>query len=290
MENNFKLRIICPICGSPERILKFPSTLNSAAANVNDYVGTNTGYAKYHDMYQCSACQVLYMDPIDSGLDDLCSDVVDADYLTSWDDRALIFRDHLKYLKNHIKHGKLLDVGCYAGIFLNEAKREGFDVTGVEPSKWAAQYAQNKVNCSVYQGMFNSVGISDGSFDVVTIWDVIEHLANPRESVEKAFSLLRTGGYIAITTHDIESVFSRLMGGRYPWLMRFHLVHFSPKTLTKMLEATGFKTVETIYYKKSLSIQYFLKRFGINTQPNFLTKRRLAFNTGDMFLIIAEKK
>jgi 2-polyprenyl-3-methyl-5-hydroxy-6-metoxy-1,4-benzoquinol methylase len=230
------------------------------------------------------------MDPIDAGLSELCSQVVDDDYLASRDDRTYTFRDHLRSLEKYLSKGKLLDVGCYAGVFLKEAKLLGFDVTGVEPSSWAASYAKSSVGCQVYEGMFDTTEIPDGPFDVITIWDVIEHLANPKECLQKCFKLLKTDGVIAITTHDIESVFARMLGARYPWLMRFHLVHFSPATLGALLEDIGFEILETTKYKKPLSIQYFLKRFGISVASNAITKKRIAFDTKDMFIIIAKKK
>lgn len=291
MESNFIYRQTCPACDQKNRKLIYPSTLNNSKACTQDYVGTNTGYARYHDLYECESCRVLYMDPIDSALDDLCSEVVDQDYLASWEDRSQTFKDHLSMLKPYVSQGRLLDVGCYAGIFLEEAKQQGFQVSGIEPSKWAADYARSKVNCEVYQGMFDSFAFPNAAaYDLITIWDVIEHLANPKKSIRKAFQLLRPGGYIAITTHDIQSIFARLLGSRYPWLMRFHLVHFSPDTLSQMLISEGFEIEKTIYYKKSLSINYLLKRIGIVTPSNALTKKRLAFNTGDMFMLIAKKK
>lgn len=289
MTTHLSLKGKCPICGSAARDLRFPSTLKESKARVDDYVGTNTGYSKYHDIFKCQKCHVSYMDPIDAGLGELCSQVVDEDYLASWEDRAFTFRDHLRFINKYVTQGKLLDVGCYAGIFLTEAKRAGFKVTGVEPSSWAASHAKKQVDCQVYEGMFDSTDITDGPFDIITIWDVIEHLANPKECLQKSLQLLKPGGLIAITTHDIESTFARLMGAKYPWLMRFHLVHFSPATLGTLLREVGFEVIETTKYKKPLSIQYFLKRFGIKTPSNFFTKQRIAFDTKDMFIIIAKK-
>ena len=290
MTNSFFYRETCPACESKQRKIKFQSTVENSKASSRDYVGTNTGYGKYHDMYECLSCHVLYMNPIDGNLDQLCADVVDEDYLASWDERAFMFRDHLVELKKYIEKGSLLDVGCYAGIFLSEAKKYGFDVTGIEPSTWAADYVRSKVGCTVYQGILEKYDLPKNEFDIITIWDVIEHLSDPRLSLKKAYEALKPGGYIAIATHDIHSVFARVLGKKYPWLMRFHLVHFSPSTLSSLLRAVGFEIKDVIFYKKALSINYFLKRVGIQTPLNSITKRRLAFNTGDMFMIIAQKQ
>ncbi len=290
MTNSFFYRENCPACQSKQRKIKFYSTLDSSKASSKDYVGTNTGYGKYHDMYECLSCHVLYMSPIDDALDQLCAEVVDEDYLASWEERALMFQEHLDEIKKYVTKGRLLDVGCYAGIFLNEAKKQNFDVVGIEPSTWAAEYARSKVGCLVYQGTLEKHELPKGEFDIVTIWDVIEHLFDPKLSIEKAYDALKIGGHIAITTHDIHSVFARVLGKNYPWLMRFHLVHFSPLTLANLLRSVGFEIKDIIFYKKALSVNYFLKRIGIQTPLNSFTRKRLAFNTGDMFMVIAEKQ
>ncbi len=289
MNSNLDLRNACPACTSSNRLLKYSSTIKNAKATYLDYVGTNTGYGLYHDLYICSDCQVLYMDPIDSNLDELCADVIDNDYLASWEERSFNFKDHINELVTFISKGQLLDIGCYAGIFLEEAKNVGFQVTGIEPSKWAADYARTRVGCAVHQGIFEKYDLINSKFDVITIWDVIEHLSDPRLSLKKTFELLNPGGIVAISTHDIDSIFAKILGKRYPWLMRFHLVHFSPKSLSRLLTSLGFNIESILFYKKPLSIKYFLQRIGLNVKTNAFTRKRIAFNTHDMFMIIAKK-
>ena len=99
-----------------------------------------------------------------------------------------------------------------------------------------------------------------------------------------------SGGIVAVTTHDIGSLFARVMGRKYPWLMRFHLYHFTPTTLSAMLSRAGLKPVLTKYYSKRFSLKYFLSRLGIKVKGKLFEKISIPIYTGDMMLIVAEKK
>lgn len=283
------LRNTCPGCNSSTRSIFYKATIINRSATSAEYVGTNNGYGQFHDLQKCNSCDLIYMDPIDSELTELCAGVEDNDYLESQNERRIQFQKHLAELEKYISKGKLLDVGCYAGLFLREAIAHGFEAEGVEPSLWAVEQAKKLASCKVQQGMFDDIDLPTSHFDVVTMWDVIEHLATPAVSLKKAFSVLKPGGHIAITTHDIESIFARSLGKFYPWLMRFHLVHFSPRTLTKLLETCGFEIVDVTYYRKSLSLRYFLKRLKINLPPGRIGDFCVSINTGDMFMVVGKK-
>ncbi len=80
--------------------------------------------------------------------------------------------------------GKLLEIGCGTGLFLEEAlKSHRWDVTGIEPSRRAADYAKNQLNIPVYNGRFSEIELPPGSFDVVVLWNVLEHLDQPFEDL-----------------------------------------------------------------------------------------------------------
>ena len=75
--------------------------------------------------------------------------------------------------------GRLLDVGCHVGTFIELAERAGFEVAGVEPSRWAAKRAEARVRGPVHVGVVEDAPLPEGAYDVVTMWDVIEHLPDP---------------------------------------------------------------------------------------------------------------
>src|SRR5207249_10956114 len=80
-------------------------------------------------------------------------------------------------------------------------------------------------------------------FDVITMWDVIEHLPDPAGALETMRRLLRPGGLLAISTMDVDAPVARLLGRRWPWYMQMHLWYFSRRTLTRMVQASGYDVI-----------------------------------------------
>jgi len=278
----------CNLCGSAESELVFPSTVDTSA-KVADYISTNTDYGLYHNIVRCKECGLLYMNPRDAGIADLYGEVVDQAYLDTWEERAITFRGHLNLLKQARSEGKILDVGCYAGIFLDEARKAGYAVAGIEPSKWASEYARQKTGAEVWTGTCEKIMLPKEEFDVVTVWDVVEHFEDPAGCFRALHPTLKPGGLILVTTHDIDSRAAKILGKRYPWLMRFHLFHFSPKTLGEMLKRCGFEVTSTQYYVKRFSIDYLMSRLGLKNRFQWFKKLLVPVPTGDMFVIVAKK-
>ncbi len=137
--------------------------------------------------------------------------------------------------------GRLLDIGAATGEFLDVAHARGWDVYGVEPSSLAAQRATRKHPGRIHNGTLESVPWQAGWFDVVTLWDVIEHLPNPRAYLQQISGLLRPGGMLALTTPNIRSLSYKLLGAKWTVVgPNTHIYYFAPRTLERLLHATGF--------------------------------------------------
>jgi len=279
------------MCGKDDYSIVYHSNIGQIIPTVNDYTSTINKYCVYNNIVQCNNCGLIYMNPQDAAVEKLYKDVVDDAYLDSWDERAEVFKNHLKIISEYKNSGKILDIGCYAGIFIDEAQKKGYEVNGIEPSEWAAAYARKKTGVLVINACCNEKQFfTDKDFDVVTLWDVIEHLSNPSLTLSNVYSYLKEEGIVVITTHDIGSFIAKIMGKRYPWLMRFHLFHFTPKTLGALLEKNKFEILSTRYYSKKFKLNYLLSRFGIKTKAEFFKKISIPVNLGDMFMIVAKKK
>ncbi len=176
-------------------------------------------------------------------------------------DGYLIKKNLQKYLQKILQFktsGKLLDVGCAYGYFLEHAKRAGFDVYGVEPSEHAAGRAQERLGKkSVTCSTLSDAGYKAGSFDVITMLDVFEHLGDPDHDIREAFRLLAPDGILLIATGDTDSLLAKIQKDRWTfYIPPQHLFFFNRPTLTTFLHNHGFVPAMWFSIGKWLSLRY----------------------------------
>lgn len=206
----------------------------------------------------------------------------------------------LQYLGNLISPpGKLLDVGAGAGFFLEEARRGGWEITGLEPSTWGREYAREELSISTMQaGGFEALAtLPAASFQVVTAFDVIEHVLDPAALVAACVRALKPGGIVVLTTPKFDSWLARLLGRWWYCIFPAHLHYFSTKSLTRLLEQHGFMVERVRTHRRYLGWRYFLARLAwlFGGQPlvrhgSRLSVGMLPLNFGDEFEVYARKK
>jgi 2-polyprenyl-3-methyl-5-hydroxy-6-metoxy-1,4-benzoquinol methylase len=256
----------CNLCGQDKTIPRFPSTVNpdTVPQNVEAFRCTSPGYGRHFAIVSCQNCGLVYTNPRLDGKQIIDSYVAVEDplYLEERDGRVLTFERHLKPLeKLHAPPGKLLDVGAYTGVFVEIAAKHGWDAWGLEPGRWAVEQARSH-GLNMIEGTLDRSGLADRSFDVVTLWDVIEHLTDPFKEIQETYRVLKSGGLLVIHTMDIDSLFARVMRSRWPWLMEMHVYYFSRRTLSAMLEKAGFKVIRAVPQGRYLRLGYFATRIG----------------------------
>jgi 2-polyprenyl-3-methyl-5-hydroxy-6-metoxy-1,4-benzoquinol methylase len=297
--------VACDLCGSDRYKVRFPSTLDEGQDDgLSAYRCTSIGYGRHHAIVECLECGLVYANPrYDSGeMLAKYEAVEDPLYVEEREGRVLTFERHLRPLEDIMPPDdgrRLLDVGCHVGVFVEIAAQHGWDTWGVEPSQWAASRAQ-EAGLQVLAGTMATAGFDDASFDVITMWDVIEHLEQPSAEVFHAFRLLKPGGMLVAHTMDLDSAFARLMGGRWPWLMEMHLYYFTRRTLTKLVEKAGFRVLAVKPQGRYLRLGYLATRVAAFSQPLgnmlqwlfdrlHLTERAVPINLGDLVTIYARK-
>ncbi len=258
--------VACSLCGSSDTRPRFPGTIADDALpqNPDAFRCTHSGYGRHHAIVQCLNCGLVYTNPRLAGKDILDSYVAVEDplYVQEREGRVLTFERHLRPLEQlKPPPGRLLDVGAYTGVFVEIAARHGWDAWGLEPSHWAVSEAR-KQGLRMIEGTLDSVSLPEATFDVITLWDVIEHVIDPLRDIQRAYRLLKPGGLLAVHTMDIDSLLARVMGGRWPWLMEMHLYYFSRRTLTAMLEQAGFQVIRAEPQGRYLRLGYFATRVG----------------------------
>lgn len=168
-------------------------------------------------------------------------------YASYRDDEPLYlktFRRRLGFaLRNGPRGGRALDVGCAAGFCMKVLDELGFEVHGVEPSAEIARHAIDHFGFdTVHIGTLDTAAHTPGSFDLITMWDVIEHVVDPRSLLEQARELLKPDGLLVIETQNVNSAFARLLGPRWHHYKHSeHVYHFSPTTVDALLSSAGFR-------------------------------------------------
>ncbi|HZD10055.1 MAG TPA: class I SAM-dependent methyltransferase [Candidatus Binatia bacterium] len=296
----------CSLCGRDDWQVRFPETLNgSDALDLGAFRCTSSSYGQHPQIVQCRSCGYVYANPrwVSSELFEAYVAVQDETYVRERAGRELTFRRHLQSLHRFTgapEGRRLLDVGAYIGVFVEVASAAGWRACGVEPSQWAVSVAQRR-GLPVVQGTLESLGAEQGTLDVVTMWDVIEHVDDPPAELAQAYRLLKPGGVIAVHTMDVESLFARLMGRRWPWLMDMHIHYFSPRTLSQMLQKEGFEVLESGPQGRYLRLGYLASRLqGLNATAGGwlrqliaragLEKVAIPVNFGDLFTVFARRK
>ncbi len=135
--------------------------------------------------------------------------------------------------------GRLLELGCGTGVFLDQAQRDGWSVEGVEISPYASAVARRR-GLKVTVAAAEDACLPAAAFDCVCLWDTVEHLREPARVLASAARALRPGGVLALSTGDVTSLCARLSGPRWHLFnLPEHLYFFSPRSLRRLLGVVG---------------------------------------------------
>ncbi|GDY02831.1 SAM-dependent methyltransferase [Planctomycetota bacterium] len=194
-----------------------------------------------------------------------------ADYARAGELYLKTFRRRMRLVNRHVpKPARVLDVGCAAGFFLRVAQRAGHDVFGVELSAAIAKDAveaigADKIHIGTLEQATVALDLQAGSFDLITLWDVIEHIPDPQAILRRVRTLLKPGGQLLLETQNVQSLWARLLGRRWHHYKHHeHLYHFSPSTIRRLLADCGFTTKEltAAYAGKFVSFAFIAERAG----------------------------
>jgi SAM-dependent methyltransferase len=210
------------------------------------------------------------------------------------------FQRNLKFMRKHCPSGRLLEVGCAYGFFLDEARRH-YEVRGVDIHQDGCRYACEKFAVDARAGNFLTMPIEADSFDAVAMWDMLEHVPNPQEFLGKAAGILKKNGYVFFSTLDITSLLPRLQGRGWRQIHPpTHVSYFSRKSLEILLDRAGFTVVSVKYYGDYRSwdntwFNLLALRWKQNKLYEFLKQRNLLsgeyyLNTFDHIHIAAQKR
>jgi len=173
-------------------------------------------------------------------------------------------RRKLAYMARRLEPGRLLDVGAAYGLFLDEALRAGWSAEGVEISRHAAAVARNLTGAPVHDGPLEETTLQGGSFDAVTLWDVLEHAVAIKPFCDRVRELLRPGGYVFVTVPNAASSLARLMGSTWFGYAKIeHVYYFSPGTLRLAFAQSGLDFLGWMPWPWACTVDYVARRMAI---------------------------
>ena len=296
-------------------------TLAAAAAITHcQLCGSDRRATKFRDgpfeVVTCSGCGLVYVTPRLQG--QALLDVYGAGYWKSDDPKARGYADYAReaalYLRTYEKrmalvqrwlpaNARILDVGCAAGYFLRTAQQRGHDVHGVELSaaiagEAVAALGSDRVHIGTLDEAIAAKGHRPGTLDLVTMWDVVEHIPEPQPVLRVVRDLLKPTGHLLIETQNVASRWARLLGKRWQHYKHAeHLYHFSPETIRRLLGDCGFRVVDigSAYAGKYVSFGFLAERASrlgpvaaFLARPLALLKgRSLYVNPHDELIVVA---
>lgn len=262
--------IPCNLCGSARERVRFesPSPWNDGPGD--HFAATTDKFGAYGTVRECLDCGLVYTSPrpAPGALLSGYEDNEDAGYDSERDSRSINAHMSLSMIRRHMPSGRLLEVGCANGFFLNAA-RMSYETTGVEPSRSAADYARTKLRLDVPAATLAEAKFPDASFDAVALIDVIEHLPDPLAMLCETARITKPGGVLYLVTPDVNSLSALVLGARWWGLRPAHIYYFSRATLGAMLAKAGYTVVEARSYGRIFSWGYWLTR--LSNYPRFVT-------------------
>lgn len=166
-----------------------------------------------------------------------------------------------------------LDIGCGNGFMLEKAKELGFvNVFGVEPGEKPVALARADIRPQITIGFFESGMYQENFFDLITIFQTLDHLENPKVILKECFKILKPGGVILLINHDLGAPLNRLLGERSPIVDIEHTYLFNRRAQALLLQESGFRDLRTFAVKNIFSMEYLaqLMPVGKSTRKFFM--------------------
>lgn len=200
-----------------------------------------------YSIYACSRCSVLFTYPQpDTRWEEFNNERYDSKkdkeaYLGIYNKIYKRAKKYASYIKRYKRNGRYLDIGCSYGIYLKAAREAGYTVSGVEIAPHAARYAKKELKLDVFDGTLEKVKFKKHTFDIVTLYDVLEHVPDIQKFLKEIYRIMKPGGVLVVQSPNSRSFAFKVLGTQWNWLLvPNHLWHFSYPVLNTILLDNGF--------------------------------------------------
>jgi 2-polyprenyl-3-methyl-5-hydroxy-6-metoxy-1,4-benzoquinol methylase len=280
----------CPVCNR-ESVLRLAFRCADSSAEVE----------KVYDIVDCQICsfRFVHLPPDDDELSayyERAFETSYGNYVRARELKKAHFRHQLGLVASHLPgaDARFLDIGCAAGFLLEVALERGWDATGVELNPRVLEYADPSVRRCIHIARAESLDSSE-TFDVVSMFDVLEHSSDPRTMLETARSRLNDEGVLIVQLPCIDSLGARTMGRRwYQYGVPSHLSYFDLCTFEKLVHSVGLRLKEVRWTRKVLTVGYLRDQISDQLLAGklprlplgWLGRRQLAIPMGERLLVL----
>jgi SAM-dependent methyltransferase len=258
----------CAACGATALA---PHLSVAAEMGAQGLVPTTDRYgAALGDIVRCERCGHMQVDPMpapETLAEEYARAASDA-YIGEEAGQRVTARQALDRIERYTARSpRLLDVGCWVGFLLAEARQRGWQATGIEPSVFASGYARERLGLEVLTADLSSAPLEGRVFDAVAMADVIEHLRAPDEELAIVRELLAPGGLVWLAIPDAGSRVARVLGRRWWSVLPTHVQYFTRDSIAVLLERCGFEVLDVATAPKAFTVRYYLERIAGYSRP-----------------------
>jgi len=279
------------------------------------------GYTQKHQIVKCNRCGLMYANPqdvVDSVKYQTDSFYKESGYSLTYDTNKhyLYFEKQQNQLPDNLKtlqvlnkyspnRGKLLEIGSYLGIFLDQIRTDGWDVTGLEIDKSALNYCRSKYGLNIIEGTLDRACLPEKEFDAVVLLHVIEHMPDPSKDLNEIYRIIKQGGILVVETPRFDSLLFKIFKHRERSIRNCdgHIYFFTVPQLRQLLEKANFEIIRIEKVGRTLSLERFIWNIEHMFQSKllrilrtkfrkilFLDKIRFHINTRDMQRVYCRAK
>jgi SAM-dependent methyltransferase len=256
----------CPLCGGEDARVIVEATLDEGRLSASAFASRKLPEYMHSRMVECNGCGMLYANPV-LRQETLAKAYKDASFESGAESRlaAVTYRAILEpHLAALPSRNSALDIGAGDGAFLEELLALGFqNVVGVEPSEAPIAAAKPTIRGYIKCGIFAADQFAVESLDLITCFQVIEHLWDPAKIAADAYALLKPGGLFVIVAHDRRAFSARMLGTKSPIFDIEHLQLFDRPTGAALLRRAGFGSIGISSFRNRYPINYWIKLFPL---------------------------
>jgi 2-polyprenyl-3-methyl-5-hydroxy-6-metoxy-1,4-benzoquinol methylase len=282
--------IICDFCGSTEVKTIRPESVKK---NVEIVVSSSSNTPLLNRLVKCRKCSLVQVDHNQSGIELIQSyqDVIDETHAENSHLRIKSFLRALSKIEAKVpdfsseSKSRLVDIGSASGEFPYAATLKGYRATGFEPSVHLSDLGRRKYKIDIRTGVFTSMAVNQEEIDIVTLWDVLEHVDSPKELLVEVTKTLKPGGYLVLNLPMIDTISAQAFRFKWPFYLHVHLFYFTNKTIRQYLRKFQFEVVYCRSYSQTLSIDYLVRRATSGKVKNFPIKWPLCYRMGQRTIV-----